>query len=262
MCANGIVCPGGGRRVVYGTDDGIYLSDLREANRDPVKVLALLDVSQVDVLEEYQLLIVLSGESCHVHMSSMYLITLAVERQVITFPLDALDPMDPMSGLKRAKRISSHTSFFKAGVCLGKVLVCIVKSSPLSSTIKTLEPIDQNIRGRSKPTFRKLLQGGNDTLKLFRVSFVCLSMIHTLNLSQEFYIPVESSSIHFLKTKLCVGCSRGFEIVDLESLDTQGLLDPADESLEFIKKRENLRPMSIYRIDNEFLLCYDGESLE
>jgi len=97
-----------------------------------------------------------------------------LERQVITFPLDALDPIDPMAGLKRAKRISSHTSFFKAGFCLGKVLVCIVKSSQLSSTFKTLEPIDQNIRGRSKPTFRKLLQGGNDTLKLFRVILVLL----------------------------------------------------------------------------------------
>ncbi|KIJ65660.1 hypothetical protein HYDPIDRAFT_27654 [Hydnomerulius pinastri MD-312] len=212
-----------GRRIAYGTDDGVYLSDLREPNRDPVKVLALLDVSQVDVLEEYQLLIVLS------------------ERQVITFPLEALDPMDPMAGLKRAKRISSHTSFFKVGICLGKVLVCVVKSSPLSSTIKTFEPIDQNIRGRSKPTFRKLLQGGNDTLNQFK----------------EFYIPVESSSIHFLKTKLCVGCSKGFEIVDLDNLDTQGLLDPADASLDFVRKRENLRPMAIYRIDNEFLLCYD-----
>lgn len=59
---------------------------------------------------------------------------------------------------------------------------------------------------------------------------------------------------------MCVGCSRGFEIVDLESLDTQGLLDPNDESLEFVRKRENLRPMSIYRIHNEFLLCYDGKS--
>jgi hypothetical protein len=146
-----------------------------------------------------------------------------------------------MAGLKRAKRISSHTSFFKAGFCLGRVLVCIVKSSQLSSTFKTLEPIDQNVRGRAKPTFKKLLQGGNDTLKLFR----------------EFYIPVESTSIHYLKTKLCVGCSRGFEIVDLESLDTQGLLDPNDESLEFVRKRENLRPMAIYRLHNEFLLCYD-----
>ncbi|KAL0059410.1 RHO1 GDP-GTP exchange protein 2 [Marasmius tenuissimus] len=163
------------------------------------------------------------------------------QRQVITFPLDALDSMDPMAGLKRAKRISSHTSFFKAGQCLGRMLVCIVKSSQLSSTFKALEPIDQNIRGRSKPTFRKLLQGGNDTLKPFR----------------EFYIPVESTSIHYLKTKMCVGCSRGFEIVDLETLDTQGLLDPNDESLEFVRKRDNLRPMAIYRIQNEFLLCYD-----
>ncbi|KAM6497062.1 CNH domain containing protein [Amanita muscaria] len=224
--ANKVNCAapfGGGRRIVYGTNDGVYISDLREPNREPVKVLSLLDVTQIDVLEDYQLLIVLS------------------ERQVITFPLEALDPIDPMAGLKRAKRISSHTSFFKAGQCLNKVLVCIVKSSQLSSTFKTLEPIDQNVRGRSKPTFRKLLQGGNDTLKLFR----------------EFYIPVESTSIHFLKTKLCVGCSRGFEIVDLESLDTQGLLDPNDESLEFVRRRENLRPMAIYRIQNEFLLCYD-----
>lgn len=57
---------------------------------------------------------------------------------------------------------------------------------------------------------------------------------------------------------MCVGCSRGFEIVDLETLDTQGLLDPNDESLEFVRKRDNLRPMAIYRIHNEFLLCYDG----
>ena len=59
---------------------------------------------------------------------------------------------------------------------------------------------------------------------------------------------------------MCVGCSRGFEIVDLESLDTQGLLDPNDESLDFVRKKENmLRPMAIYRVHNDFLLCYDGQ---
>ncbi len=51
----------GGRCVVYGTDDGVYISDLM-VNREPVKVLGLLEVAQVDVLEDYQLLIVLSGE--------------------------------------------------------------------------------------------------------------------------------------------------------------------------------------------------------
>ncbi len=167
---------------MYGTDDGVYISTLWETGREPVKVLTLKDVSQVDVLEDYQLLIVLSG-MFPIHLDLSHVSTListllfpfipscraCVERQVITFPLDALDPEDPLAGLKRAKRIASHISFFKAGVSLGKTLVCVIKTSPLSSTIKTLEPIDQNIRGRSKPTFRKLLQGGNDTLRVFKV---------------------------------------------------------------------------------------------
>lgn len=72
---------------------------------------------------------------------------------------------------------------------------------------------------------------------------------------------MESSSIHFLRTKLCVGCTKGFEIVDLESLDAQGLLDPNDASLDFVQKRDNVRPMAIFRVDSEFLLCYEGACL-
>lgn len=213
-----------GRRIIYGADDGVYLSDLRERARPPTKVLPLPGVTQVDVLEEYQILIILAEKSVH------------------TFTLDALDPADPMGSLKRGRRISSHTSFFKAGQCLGRTLVCVVKSSSLSSTIKTLEPIEQNVRvGKKQQTFRKLLQGGQDSLRVFK----------------EFYIPTESSSIHFLKTKLCVGCTKGFEIVDLETLDTQGLLDPADSNLDFVQKKENVKPIAIYRIDGDFLLCYD-----
>ncbi|KAK4689351.1 RHO1 GDP-GTP exchange protein 1/2, partial [Tremellales sp. Uapishka_1] len=214
-----------GRRMIYGTDEGVYFSNLRDEKlREPVKVINLLDVTQVDVIEEFQLLIVLS------------------ERSVTTFPLDCLDPNDPNAALKRGKRISSHTSFFKSGTCLGKTLVCVVKSSTLSSTIKVLEPIDQSQRGKKPQTsFMKRLNGGNDTLKVFK----------------EFYIPTESSSVHFLKTKLCVGCTKGFEIVDLETLDMQGLLDPSDPSLDFVLKRDNVRPVAIYRIEGDFLLCYD-----
>jgi hypothetical protein len=56
-----------------------------------------------------------------------------------------------------------------------------------------------------------------------------------------------------------VGCTKGFEIVDLETLDMQGLLDPGDSSLDFVLKRDNVRPIAIYRIEEDFLLCYDGE---
>ena len=105
--------------------------------------------------------------------------------------------MDPLAGLKRiAKRIAAHTSFFKTGVCVGRTFVCVVKTKPLSSTIKMFEPIDQSVRGLNKPTFPKLLQGGNDTLRVYK----------------EFYIPVGLTSIHFLRTKLCVAGVNGFEI--------------------------------------------------
>lgn len=59
--AHKVLCADQGRRAVYGTADGVYMSNLWEQGREPVKVLALLDVTQVDVLEDYQLLIVLSG---------------------------------------------------------------------------------------------------------------------------------------------------------------------------------------------------------
>lgn len=212
-----------GRRIVYGCDNGLYISDSQDHTNLPVKVLHLAGITQVDVMEEHQILLVLA------------------EHSVYTFALDALDPSDPVGTLKRGRRVSSHTSFFKVGVCLGRTLVCIVKSGPLSSTIKTLEPIEQTARTKKQPTFRKLLQGGQDMLRVFK----------------EFYIPTESSSIFFLKSKLCIGCTKGFEVVDLETLDTQGLLDPADTSLEFVHRRENLRPMAIYRVDGEFLLCYN-----
>lgn len=233
-----------GHRMIYGTDEGVYFSNLRDEKlREPVKVINLLDVTQVDVLEEFQLLIVLH------------------ERSVTTFPLDCLDPSDPNAALKRGKRISSHTSFFKSGICLGKMLVAVVKSSTLSSTIKVLEPVDQSMRGKKPQTsFMKRLNGGNEALKLFKVG-TCRVAWGSTDL-QEFYIPTESSSVHFLKTKLCVGCTKGFEIVDLETLDMQGLLDPSDASLDFVLKRDNVRPVAIYRIEEDFLLCYDGESIQ
>ncbi|KAJ7429382.1 hypothetical protein FB451DRAFT_1518341 [Mycena latifolia] len=76
--------------------------------------------------------------------------------------------MHPTAVLKRAKRLATHT----------------------------------RRSWRAKPTFKKLLQGGNDTLKPF----------------------------------------REFEIVDLESLETQGLLDAADESLDFVRNRGKSAP--------------------
>jgi hypothetical protein len=49
----------------------------------------------------------------------------------------------------------------------------------------------------------------------------------------------------------------GFEMVDLVTAETQGLLDPDDPShVEFALKK--LRPMAVFRVDTVFLVCYDS----
>ncbi|KAF3288600.1 RHO1 GDP-GTP exchange protein 2 [Orbilia oligospora] len=228
---NCLVPMDGGRKLVYGTDTGIFVSDRRPgstAQGVPKKVIDIPQVSQVDVLEEYQILLVLS------------------EKTAYSFPIETItEPGEPAMASKRHKRIQGHVNFFKTGVCLGRVLVCCVKNSSMSATVKVYEPMDTLAKGRNKPAFRKLLAGGQDALKLFK----------------EFYIPSEASSIHFLKSKLCVGCAKGFEVVSLETLDTQTLLDPADTSLDFVQRRENVKPIAIYRLNGgEFLLNYSDFS--
>ncbi|KAF8728433.1 hypothetical protein RHS02_07923, partial [Rhizoctonia solani] len=203
--------------IVYGTDDGVYFQAQNAQSR---KVIDLTNVQQIDVLEDLLLLVVLA------------------ERSVFTFPLDALDLFDRMN---RAVRLSrAQVSFFKVGLCMGRTVVCIVKTGSLSSTVKILEsvgsPAGSNLNRNVKTSFKDT----SNRLKIWK----------------DFYLPAELYSVQFLKTKLCVAGSAGFEVVDLETLDTQVLLDPADNALNFVGQYKNPRPLDVYRVGDEFLVCY------
>lgn len=206
--------------MIYGTDAGIYVSD-RKSGGQPRKILEATNVTQIDALEEYQLLLVLSNKS------------------LISYNLAALDPNESALS-KKPKKIQSHCSYFKAGISMGRHLVCCVKPTTLSTTIKVYEPNDAMSKSKKQKGFSKMFNAGQDELKPFK----------------EFYIPTESTSVHFLKSKLCVACARGFEVVSLETLETQSLLDQADTSLDFVARKEAVKPIHIERLNGEFLLNY------
>lgn len=156
-----------GERMVFGTDSGVYLADLRVDRKRavPIKVIATPNVTQVDVLEDHGILVVLA------------------DKTVQTFFIDHLDSSDPVGQAKRARKIHTNASFFKTGQCLGRTLVCIVKSGAVSSTIKTMEPIEQHGRGGKKqPGIRKFLQGNPDSLKVFKEFYLplCASVVVSL----------------------------------------------------------------------------------
>ncbi|GFN17907.1 RHO1 GDP-GTP exchange protein 2 [Aspergillus tubingensis] len=226
---NCLVPVDGGRKLVYGTDSGIYLSERwpKDKSARPRRVLDVSQVTQMDTLEEYQLLLVLSNKT------------------LSSYPMEALEISESQNTVaKRPKKIQGHANFFKAGIGLGRHLVCSVKTSALSTTIKVYEPMDNLAKGKKKSAVSKMFQSGQDSLKLFK----------------EFYIPAESSSIHFLRSTLCVGCARGFEVVSLETTETQSLLDQADTSLDFVARKENVKPIHIERMNGEFLLNYSDFS--
>lgn len=143
----------GGRKLVYGTDNGIYLSDRlpKDKPAQPRRVIDASGVTQIDVLEEYQLLLVMANKT------------------LSSYPLEALDPTEGQNPLaRRPKKIQGHSNFFKAGIGLGRHLVCVVKTSALSTTIKVYEPMDNLAKGKKKP-LSKMFQSGQDTFKPFKV---------------------------------------------------------------------------------------------
>ncbi|KAE8852227.1 hypothetical protein HRS9122_02514 [Pyrenophora teres f. teres] len=219
----------GGRKLALGTDAGVYVVERKpkDASIRPRRVLDCKGVTQIEVLEQHAIVLVLADKTLY------------------SYSTDALEPDESQAMVKRPRKIC-HANFFKAGICLGQQLVAAVKTSALSTTIKVYEPKEQMGNKNKKSGFAKMMlsTGGADQLKPYK----------------EFYIPTESTSIHFLRSKLCVGCARGFEVVSLETLETQSLLDQADTSLDFVVRKENIKPIHIERMGGEFLLCYTDYS--
>jgi hypothetical protein len=83
--------------------------------------------------------------------------------------MEALDPDDNNAAISKRGRKICHANFFKAGVCQGQQLVCCVKTSALSSTIKVYEPMDSMTKKSKKSGLAKMLANSQDVLKPLKV---------------------------------------------------------------------------------------------
>jgi hypothetical protein len=204
----------GGRKLLYGTDSGVYVGDRSSANSSRTKVISKVNIIQAEIIQEYQILVALC------------------DKKLLFWPTSVLEGGDSSKNAKLAKELMNHVSFFKIGVCDGRMLLCAAKST--SNTVRIFEPIDPIQQKKQKKKFN--------------------------NSREDIHFASEPVSISFLKTKLCVGCSNGFQIVSLVNNSMEELLDPADTSLEFATSKEGLKPLGIDRINSDFLLSYSNFS--
>ncbi|KAI8142477.1 CNH domain-containing protein [Fennellomyces sp. T-0311] len=222
-----------GPRVVIGADQGVYITDTTKVTADddidvePVqsttRILHVEKVSQISLVNQ-SLLLVLS------------------DKTLWAFPYEMM-----VSGelqLKSVRPISQHAAFFYVGECMGKTLVCVVKTSALTpTTIRVLEPVAAEEDKKSRRAFiKRLVRSGTENLKPYK----------------DLYLPSEASAINLLRTKMCVSCPQEIGVIDMKTFEVQALLDPDDEELSFVFNRQDIRPVSIYRIQfAEYLVCYN-----
>ena len=127
--------------MLYGADDGIYMSPYA-AESAVTRVLALPDpITQIEVLELFNQVIFLTG---HFHPHTPSCCTQLTPRdtghRIMSVPLDALTSAIPTNSPPSTTRLASHTTFFRVGFALGRHLICVVKAG-FSTTCKLLEPV-------------------------------------------------------------------------------------------------------------------------
>jgi len=76
---------------------------------------------------------------------------------------------------------------------------------------------------------------------------------------RDFFLPSDSYDLLFLKARIVILCSKGFEIMDLSDFKSVTIPQKEDPRLERLAKRtESCKPMGMFRSNkDEFLLCYD-----
>jgi len=202
-------------------DHGIYVL----TEQSTLKLLIpLFRITQIIALEEFDILFILSNRNVYTYSLSLIL------KNVYT----------NVNNVKLNKPICNNISFISLGSCDGRFLLCCAKVSNKKTTIKIFEPRNFLINATYQKKNRDLYLIGE-----------------VVQLIRTFYIQCESHSIHFLRHSLCVACSRGFKILNINNLTGQNLLNLNDVSFENLLISKYL-PMNMFKTkEDDFLLCYN-----
>ncbi|WRT64361.1 uncharacterized protein IL334_001293 [Kwoniella shivajii] len=223
--------------VAIGCQDGVWIG-LRGDSPSLRKVLHVKNVTNVAVLEEFGMFLVLSDKSLFAYHIEALVPSAAQRNQYKTAP-------------ERITMPREEISFFTVGRLDGRTLVVTMKKETTQSTFKILEPVLN--KTAEDPRQRRpfgFLGKGSDWFRPYKM----------------FYLPAEVYGLHFLKHKMAIVCSKGFEIMDLTDLKGGSIpiFDPAKIRekpmlAEIQRKCEAGKPLGMFRsTETEFLLCYDS----
>ncbi|ESK85040.1 signal transducer [Moniliophthora roreri MCA 2997] len=225
--------PDGRGLVAIGCAEGVWIG-FRHDSRSMRRVLHLKMVTQCAMLEDFGIFLVLADKS------------------LFAYHIEALVPSSPASqhASQTPQKLSGNKDvhFFSVGTLQGRTLVVYMKRKSMDSIFYAVEPVIDKIKEVTKASVGLGSRLGFRTAKSdwFRPY-------------REFFLPSESFDLIFLKAKIAILCTKGFEIMDLSDLQSVTIPQKEDPRFAGLAKRcESCRPLGMFRsTEDEFLLCYN-----
>lgn len=234
-CATAFNQPYGNPMVAVGTDYGVYISN-NGNSRGWTRAIHVLRVTQIAVLEEFSLFLLISDKS------------------LIAYHLDTVCPASgtpsPNSASDSARRAPQKLSgtrdvgFFAHGRQKDRALVFYKKREGASSIFKVLEPVYQKSSTSSSARSRFGIKKGS--VEFFR-DF------------DEFYIGSETYTINLFHSSIAISTAKGIEVMNLDKKLPISVPDLKPPDCASIAHRiRDQKPLGMFRLsDSEFLLVFE-----
>ncbi|KAG6899149.1 hypothetical protein C0993_000239 [Termitomyces sp. T159_Od127] len=235
-CSVPFSTPDGRSFVAIGCSEGVWIG-LRHNPSSARQVLPIKMVTQCAMLQDFGIFLVLADGS------------------LFAYHLESLVP----THIKNTRGQSVHVSaqkingktdvhFFSVGTVQGRTLVIYMKKKGSDNVFVALEPVEDKIKELVPVGFNARLGFRPTKSEWFRVY-------------KDFIGPSEPFDLFFLKTSVVILCAKGFETIDLKTLETTPILESSDARTPLAKRCEAARAVAIFKAtDYEYLLCYDGTS--
>ncbi|KAI0399397.1 CNH domain-containing protein [Xylaria palmicola] len=231
-CATGFSAFGR-NMVAVGTDVGVCVTEASD-QRGWSKTISVARVTQIAVLEEFSVVLVLS------------------DRNLISYPLDVVSPPShfptPSSDNPRRspQRLAKDVAFFATARMKDRMLVFYKKKENLHSTFKVLEPVYQKATEKKSRLFGGSRRIGSGATESFRDY-------------DDFYIPIECYSLNIFQSYIAIATAKGLELMTLDKKVPMSIPDVKQPAIAGIASRiRDQRPLGMFRLnEQEYILAYE-----
>ncbi|KAG8525773.1 uncharacterized protein KY384_000533 [Bacidia gigantensis] len=246
-CATAFAHPNGTKMLAIGSDYGVYMTDYHNS-RGWSRIIAAQRVTQIAVLEEFSLMLILAEKTLVAH-----------HLDTVLSPNHLANNSNTSSHQHAPQKLSGarDIGFFAHGRMKDRQLIFYKKREGVTSVFKVLEPVYQRTASigsaSSTSSMRSRLMGGMRSLAKAGTT-------ESFRDFDEFYIGSDTYAINLFHSSLAIATARGgIEVMTLDKKTPISVPDLKAPGVASIAARiRDMKPLGMFRLsESEFLLAYE-----